>query len=264
MTGRAADDWDPGAYGRFRGLRLRPALDLLARVPQELPPGDIVDLGCGAGAVAPTLAARFRGRRLIGVDQAPAMLAEAEAHGGYHETELIDLADWLPQRAPALVFSNAALNWVPDHTALLPHLAGLVAPGGVLAVQVPDQQDAPSHRLIREVSAELFPKMFDWRSWAPEVLAPRRIIDLLADLGTFDLWQATYHQILPGDRHAHPVRRFTESTVARPVLSRLDMGDRVAFLAAYDAALAEAYPPRRDGSVVFPFTRLFFVLERAA
>lgn len=71
-------DWNPGAYARFRGLRLRPALDLLAQVP-ELPPGDVVDLGCGDGAVAEALRARFPDRRLVGVDASPAMLRVAGA-----------------------------------------------------------------------------------------------------------------------------------------------------------------------------------------
>ncbi len=264
MTIGTDTDWDPGAYRRFRGLRLRPALDLLARVHTDLPPGDVVDLGCGSGAAGAALAVRFADRTRIGVDASPAMLAEAAAEGHYDHTARSDIAEWYPDRAPAVIFSNAALNWVPDHPAMLPHLAGLLVPGGVLAVQVPDQQDAPSHRLIREVSAELFPHRFDWRDWAPEVLAPGRIMAVLAGLGDLDLWQTTYHQVLPGAGDAHPVRRFTESTVARPVLAELDTPERRAFLAAYDAALDAAYPRATDGTVHFPFTRLFFVLTRRA
>jgi trans-aconitate 2-methyltransferase len=236
-------------------------LDLLAQVPIDLPDGDVVDLGCGAGGVSACLARRYPERRRIGVDNATAMVAEAEATGRYHTVESADIAAWQPQRAPALIFSNAALNWVPDHASLLPRLADSLVPHGALAVQVPDQQDAPSHKLLRDISARLFPDRFDWRDWAPEVLAPARIVDLLAARGALSLWQTTYHQVLHRDDAVHPVRRFTEATAARPVLGRLDSDDRDVFLAAYDWALSEAYPPRPDGTVLFPFTRLFFVLQ---
>lgn len=190
------------------------------------------------------------------------MLREAAATGAYSQLVEAGIEDWAPDRPPALIFSNAALNWVPSHAALLPRLRDLLGPCGVLAVQMPDQQDAPSHRLIRDVSADLFPERYHWRTWAPEVLAPARIVDLLDREGDLALWQTVYHQILPAHADAHPVRAFTQSTAARPVLARLDPTEQIEFLAAYDAALWAAYPPRADGSVLFPFTRLFFILTR--
>jgi trans-aconitate 2-methyltransferase len=262
VSARPGDDWSPEAYGRFRGFRLRPALDLLAHLPPGLPDGDVVDLGCGAGAVGEALSKRFPHRRRIGIDQSEAMLAEARAGGRYDDLQAADIATWEPSRPPALIFSNAALNWVPGHVRLLPRLAGTLVPGGALAVQVPDQQAAPSHFLLRDISADLFPRLFDWRDWAPEVLAPERIAALLWPLGSLDLWQTTYYQRLPPCREGHPVRQFTASTAARPVLNRLDAAQTVRFLAAYDAELAVYYPPDPDGSVLFPFQRLFFVLER--
>ncbi len=262
----AEKDWSPGAYGRFRGFRLRPAVDLLAQVPADLPPGAVVDLGCGAGAAGPVLAARFPDRRRIGIDSSPAMLEAAARTTSYDTVLAADIASWRPASPPALIFTNAALNWVPNHTALLPRLAGYLPDGGVLAMQVPDQQAAPSHAALRSLAAKLFPDRFDWRGWAPEVLAPDAYARLLPPLGRLDLWRTTYHQILPPtpDGIGHPVRRFTESTVARPILSRLNGGEAQRFLAVYDAAMAEAYPAASDGTVLFPFQRLFLVLQRSA
>jgi len=253
------DDWSPGAYDAFRGFRLRPALDLLARVPVDLPEGDVIDLGCGSGAAGPALRAGFPGRRLIGVDASPAMLeaARGRAYGALVEA---DVAAWRPEKPAAVVFSNAVLHWVPDHHALMPRLAGLLAAGGCLAVQMPRQFDAPSHRLIREVAARIFPDRFDWRGWEAPVAAPEVYARMLAPLGAAEVWETEYLQRLPASDEGHPVRHFTQSTAVRPVAQRLDPTEREAFLAAYDAALAEVYPSEADSSVLMPFRRLFFVL----
>jgi len=254
-------DWDPEAYARFRDLRLRPALDLLARVPQ-LPAGGVVDLGCGAGAAGAALAALYPDRALTGVDASPAMLARARAGGAYCALVEADAGQWRPVAPPALMFSNALLHWLPDHAALFPRLAGLVAPGGTLAVQMPRQEFAPSHRFLRDIAADMFPGRFDLSGWAPRVMAPVDYVRLLAPLGQVDAWETDYIQRLAPARGVHPVRRFTEATAMRPFLDAMAAGEAAAFTARYDEALAAAYPAEADGSVLFPFRRLFLILTR--
>ncbi|MEO1613841.1 MAG: methyltransferase domain-containing protein, partial [Pseudomonadota bacterium] len=144
MTGHR---WNVASYEAFHDLRLRPALDLLARVPLS-GPGDIVDLGCGAGAAGPALRARFTGERLIGVDASPDMLAKARAVGCYDEVATADISVWAPEVKPALIFSNAALQWLPNHGDLIPRLFASIAPGGALAVQMPGQLERPSHQTM--------------------------------------------------------------------------------------------------------------------
>lgn len=253
--------WDPAAYARFADLRLRPALDLLARVPPDLPAGDVIDLGCGSGAAAAALAARFPDRRRIGVDASPAMLAQAT---GYAVLVEADIAAWTPAAAPALVFSNAALHWLDDHPRLLPRLAAAVAAGGMLAVQMPRQEDAPSHALMRRVAARDFPGRHGELGLRPRVAPPQEYFRLLAPLGAVDVWETVYQQRLPAAAGAHPVRRFTESTALRPWLDPLAPDEAAAFVAAYDAGLAAAYPAEADGSVLLAFRRLFLTLRRAA
>jgi len=262
MTKGEAADWNPESYGRFADLRLRPALDLLAQV-HELPPGAVVDLGCGAGAAGPALAHRFPGRKLLGIDASEAMLERAAATGAYKRCDLADIGLWEPGKAPALIFSNAVLHWLSDHASLLPRLAQLLAPCGTLAVQMPRQWHAPSHRLLREVAAQMFPDRFDFSAWQPPVADPRWYWSILSPLGALTLWETEYFQHLPADRLAHPVRRFTESTAMRPFVEKLDPAETSTFAAAYDAALAEAYPLEADGSVLMPFRRLFLLLVRA-
>ncbi len=252
-------DWSPATYSRFRGLRLRPALDLLTRVA-ALPEGDVIDLGCGNGAVGKALAKRFAGHRLIGVDASPAMLAEAAATGAYKRCLAADVAGWEPAKPPALIFSNAMLHWLPQHGALLPRLAGFLAPSGTLAVQMPRQQGAPSHRFLRDFAGEMFPDRFDFTGWQPAVASMVDYYRMLAPLGRVDVWETDYVQRLEPSPEGHPVRRFTEGTAMRPYLEKLTEAEVIEFVARYDAALASAYPAEPDGAVLFPFRRLFFTL----
>lgn len=263
----AVSDWNPALYAAFRGLRLRPALDLLAQVG-ELPLGDVVDLGCGDGAAAPALAARFRSdRKLIGVDGSPAMLDRAagllspQGNRLYQGLTQADIALWAPVTPPALIFSNAALHWLADHAALMPRLATMLAPGGVLAVQMPRQGEAPSHRLLREVADRLFPGRVPAKP-AP-VLPARDYAELLLAYGEVRAWTTDYVQMLDPVPEGHPVRAFTQSTAMRPFVAGMTPEEALTFVAAYDAALAKAYPALPDGRVLFPFTRVFFILERS-
>lgn len=254
-------DWNPAAYARFGDLRLRPALDLLAQIG-ALPEGEVVDLGCGNGAVAGPLARRFPDRRRIGVDASPAMLEVARAGGHYHALEPADAAAWRPARPPALIFSNALLHWLPDHEALMPRLAGFLAPGGTLAVQMPRQFAAPSHRFLRDIAAGLFPDLFDFTHWAAPVMPAENYQRLLAPLGRVSAWETKYIQRLEPVAQGHPVRHFTQATAMRPFLDKLTDAQAHDFIAAYEEALGVAYPLEADGSVLFPFKRVFFTLTR--
>lgn len=256
MNGADGMIWDPGIYGRFRGLRLRPALDLLRSLP-SLPEGPVVDLGCGAGAVSEALRATLgKDRHLVGVDASAEMLADAR--GRYDDLVQADIATWQPETPPALIFSNAALQWLCDHEVLLPRLAGTLAPGGVLAVQMPHQNDAPSHRTWLHLAHELFGVVPDD---VPGILEAAAYHHVLAPLGEVQLWETTYFQVLAPSDDGHPVRRFTEATFARPLLRSLDPERQAALIAACDAAMAGAYPASEDGSVLFPFQRLFFTVR---
>ncbi len=258
MAGRS--DWNSEAYARFHDLRLRPALDLLAQVG-DLPGGDILDLGCGGGAAGPALAARFGDtRRIVGLDASPAMLAAARKAGCYDRLIEADAARWRPEAPFALIFSNASLHWLSDHAGLMPRLAGYLAPGGTLAVQMPRQYGAPSHRFLRDFAAEMFPDRFDLASWKAPVAAPVEYYRMLAPLGRVDVWETDYVQRLEPAPEGHPVRRFTEATAMRPYLEKLSEAEAADFVRRYDRALQAAYPPNADGSVLMPFRRLFFTL----
>lgn len=256
-TSQTKQDWNPGAYARFRDQRLRPALDLLNAVGQ-MGAGDVVDLGCGNGVMAEALRARAGNRNLVGVDGSPAMLEKAQGVG-YDALQQADIAEWMPRRAPGLIFSNAALHWVGNHEALMPKLVRVLGKGGTLAVQMPHQNKAPSHRVWLSLAEELFAGRVE-KMGTPGVMSPIKYEELLAPLGQFRLWETDYYQRLTAEPGSHPVRRYTESTYARPVLAALDPDEKTDLIRRYEEVMHSAYPVRADGTVLFPFRRMFFTL----
>jgi trans-aconitate 2-methyltransferase len=247
--------WDASQYLRFEDERLRPALDLMARIAHP-GPARVVDLGCGAGNALPALAARFPGAAVTGVDGSAAMLAKAEATG--FATQQAEIAAWSPPAPVDVLFSNAALQWLGGHEALFPRLLSCIAPGGVLAVQMPSMHAAPL-RAEQDRIARSGP----WAATlarvasAPPVLAPGGYYDLLRPrVAALDLWVTEYVHVLRGE---DPVVQWAMGTSLRPYLDALQGTQRDGFLAAYRAAMRAAYPPQPDGVVLLPFRRLFIL-----
>lgn len=247
--------WDAAQYLRFEDERLRPALDLIARIPHP-GPARVVDLGCGAGNALPALAARFRGAAVTGVDGSAAMLARAAATG--FATEQSDIAAWTPAAPVDVLFSNAALHWLVGHDALFPRLLGHLAPGGVLAVQMPAMHAAPL-RAEQDRIARTGPwaAALSGIGSAPAIPEPGAYYDLLRPrVAALDLWVTDYVHVLTG---ADPVVQWAMGTSLRPYLDALEAPAREGFLAAYRDAMRRAYPPRADGAVLLPFRRMFMV-----
>ena len=216
----------------------------------------MVDLGCGAGNALPVLAARFPQAEVTGVDGSAAMLAKAAGQG--LRTEQADIASWSPAEPVDVIFSNAALHWLGGHAALFPRLLGCLAPGGVLAVQMPAMHDAPFRALQPRVAAE-GPWAARLRGVAssPLILETAAYYDLLAGrAASLELWLTEYVHVLRGP---DPVVQWAMGSSLRPYLDALEEPKRAAFVAAYSAALRPHYPPRADGGVLLPFRRLFIL-----
>ncbi len=251
--------WDPDHYLHFGGHRLRPALDLMARVPVSAPER-IVDLGCGAGNVARFLGEYWPHARITGVDQSPEMLAKAFNEGLDVTWVEADLRAWSPDEAPNLIFSNAVLQWCDDHETLLPRLLSFVAPGGVLAVQMPRNHGAASHTCMAAAA-----KAGPWADkLAPllreqPVAEPDYYYDLLSPLAwRLDIWETEYSQILEGE---NPVVEWIRGTALKPLLDALDDEEKAGFEANYAKRIAAAYPPSANGKTLFPFRRLFIIAQ---
>ena len=256
--------WDPARYDLFRRQRRRPAEDLLAAALAwvgERAPERVADLGCGGGDLARRLAERWPDAEVAGIDGSAAMLEQARQTSTRVRWRQADLTDWRPERPLDLIISNAALHWIGDHSALFPRLLAGLAPGGVLAVQMPRNFAAPSHTLLAETIRQgpWAARLADRLGPSP-VHEPERYVDWLAGAADLDIWETEYLHRLDGE---DPVLNWTRGTALVPVLDRLDQTGQAAFLAAYGAKLRAAYPRRPDGSTLFPFRRLF-VMARAA
>ncbi|NBB14834.1 methyltransferase domain-containing protein [Caulobacter sp. SLTY] len=254
--------WDPDIYERYKGYRDRPALDLLLQIPADLDPRTIWDLGCGTGEQAALLARRHPGAKVHGLDSSPQMLAKAAARPEPVTWVQADIAAFDPPQAPDLIFTNAALQWLPNHAALFPRLAAALAPGGVFACQMPTAFETRHHQVLRETAAE---GPWAHRTAAARLIQPTPSLDdyygwLSSSCAMVDIWSTTYLHVLEGQ---DPVVDWMMGTALRPYLDALpDSDERAAFLAAFTANIGTVFPPREEGVTLFPFPRLFMVARR--
>jgi trans-aconitate 2-methyltransferase len=255
------DSWNPQQYHRYADERLRPAADLLARIPLD-DANSICDLGCGSGRATALLARRWPAARIIGVDSSPSMLATARRELPGVQFVEADLVRWSAPLAPDLLFSNAALHWLDDHTRLFPRLMSQLEPGGFLAVQMPRNHDQPSHQAMSSaVGAGPWRDKLRPLLRASPVAEPAFYHRLLKPLShRLDIWEATYLHEFEGE---NPVAEWTKGTAFKPLLDALEEPMRSDFEAAYRARVAAAYPPTARGLTLFPFRRLFLIAERS-
>ncbi|VWX56333.1 trans-aconitate methyltransferase [Burkholderiales bacterium 8X] len=256
-------DWNPALYRRYEDERTRPAIELLARVPLEAP-RRVVDLGCGPGNSTELLAARFPGADIVGIDNSRAMLESARKRLPAVRFEFDDIHDWEPESAPDLIYANAALQWVPDHETLIPRLFDKLQPGGVLAIQMPDNRAEPTHRLMREVAAEaaFSAAIGDADKLRTELLSIDGYYDLLAgNAATVDVWRTAYQHPMAS---AAAIVEWVRGTGLKPFVDRLAPGLQQDFLAEYERRVDAAYPSRADGRRLLAFPRMFIVAGRKA
>ena len=255
-------DWNSELYLKFKAERTQPAHDLAARIPLR-DARSILDIGCGPGNSTAAVAARYPGARVLGVDSSENMVAAARAAHPEFEFRVCEA----PQGLDALgggfdiVFSNACLQWIPEHRTLLPALMRQLRPGGVLAVQIPVQQSQPMHRIIAETA-----RREKWRTAFPAPprafhnLQQNEYFDVLGELTQeFTMWEITYYHRMPS--HAAMLEWY-RATGMRPYLDKLNKAQQEEFERDVSAQLVQAYPAQCSGEIIFRFPRLFFTAVR--
>lgn len=254
------EDWRPEDYLRFNDERSRPARDLLARIPLKAPEL-VYDLGCGPGNSTALLHEAYPQAKLVGLDTSKTMLAKARKDLPQVQFMEADIAAWPGDPDADLLFANASFQWVPDHVSVLLRLLKGLKTASVLALQMPDNLDEPSHRLMRE-TAETGP----WAKTLESAAGSREMIrtpnDYYALLKlhcrSLDIWHTAYYHVLEG---AQGIVDFVRTTGLRPYLDPLEEAMRGKFIDAYRANLAKAYPEIPDGKVLMRFPRIFLVAE---
>lgn len=254
--------WSAKQYVTFEEERSRPARDLLAALPRT-DAQRVIDLGCGPGNSTELLAARFPGAAISALDSSSDMLAAARARLPAVSFTQADIAHWCGQDSKAhydVILANAVLQWVPSHATLLPALLARLAPGGSLALQMPDNLDEPAHYLMREIAAE-----GPWSArlaQAAEARATRHDAQwyygvLHPACAKLTVWSTTYYHPMAGG--ASDIVEWFKGAGLRPYLDALDQAAQARFLERYQQALSLAYPALPDGSVLLPFPRLFII-----
>ena len=250
-------NWNSELYLKFKQQRTQPAIDLVSRV-RSLAPENIIDIGCGPGNSTAVLKSFFPMARLLGVDSSQNMIDKAkQAHpdidfalGDAHEIS----------GGYDLIFSNACLQWIPDHKELLPELMGKLNDGGTLAVQIPCNGNEPLYRIVFEVAAD--PK-WGFQNIALEpngVLSSEEYFNILsACSSSFDIWETVYYHALPSHQ---ALLDWIKGTRLRPYLNALSKEQAALFEKEILDRATEAYPVMKNGTVILKFRRLFFTATK--
>ena len=254
-------NWNAEHYLKYGDERTRPAADLVARIRIDRP-AVIADLGCGPGNSTQILRDRWPQSEIIGIDNSPQMIEAAQRTYPDQKWLLADVSQWTSSGPVDLLYSNAALQWLPDHGALMPRLFGMVAAGGALAFQIPSSTYATVRTLIHDISYR--------PAWSERMNAPRNALtmecpafyyDALVKIATnLDLWETEYSHVLES---AASIVDWISSTGLRPFLAALDTdAERAEFTSELHQRVRDAYQVRADGKVLFPFRRTFVIAYR--
>ena len=254
-------EWNPNEYLRFGDERMRPSADLASRIEVERP-RSVVDLGCGPGNSTSVLKRRWPDAHVVGLDSSAEMIAAARTNDPAGEWLEGDIASWEPGRQFDIVFSNAALQWLPDHGPLISRLFGRVANDGALAFQIPSATYARVRTLIHEIALE--------EPWSERMEGPLNALtmespefyydNLAASARAIELWETEYLHVMES---FSAIVDWISSTGLRPYLAALDSdAERGEFVARLRERTSRTYETRSDGRVLFPFRRTFVIAYR--
>jgi|SRR5208337_1754330 len=254
--------WSSQQYLKFEEERTRPARDLLQAVP-TVKVNSAADLGCGPGNSTELLVEYYPDASIVGVDNSPEMIEAAKKRLPFVKFRLGSIEEWNEPGPWDLLFANAVLHWVGNHDGLLRRLMERLAPGGSLAIQMPDNLNEPSHGAMREVArgAPFAAKLNKAAKARATLHGEAWYYALLKPLSSrVDIWRTTYYHPLAGGVDA--VVEWLKGSGLIPFLKPLSEEEQRAYLAAYRDELAKNYKPLDDGTVILPFPRLFIVATR--
>ena len=243
-------------YLKFKNERTQPALDLAMRVRGRFPK-TIVDIGCGPGNSTSVLKSLFPASDILGIDNSRNMIEKAQKENPHIRFELCDALSFKGKYD--LLFSNACLQWIPDHDKFIPALMSKLNDGGMLAVQIPMNSEEPLFRLIKEVASEPKWNLGEIMEQTNGTLKPVEYYNILSKCSSsFDIWETKYNHSLLNHRS---LVEFVKGSRLRPYLEYLGGEKGREFEEEIIERSKALYPTMADGSVVLGFRRFFFVAE---
>ena len=252
-------DWQPGLYLKYKNERTQPSIDLVNRIGVQNP-ARIIDIGCGPGNSTAILKERWQNADVYGLDNSASMIAKAkEDYPQMHWLQMGAGEDLSALGQFDVVFSNAALQWMPNHNTLIPNLYGLLRGNGVLAVQVPFVRHLPVYDNIQTlITTEKWKVYYTNPPVYPKHYPYGHYYTVLSGLtDAVEMWQTDYIHIMPN--HESIVAWYQGSGL-RPFLDLLpNPALQTEFCKDYYRLITETYQAEKDGKILFPFTRVFFL-----
>ncbi|MBU1055094.1 MAG: methyltransferase domain-containing protein [Proteobacteria bacterium] len=252
------NDWNPNLYMQFRSERTQPSIDLISKII-SVEPKSIIDVGCGPGNSTQVLVNRWPKAKITGLDNSSAMIQKAKHDYPNQEWIVTDALTYESEIKYDIVFSNAAIQWIPNHENLLKKFHGSLKDEGLLAIQIPLFWDMPLGKVINETANDI--RWKDQMEGIADLFTIHNYsfyYDHLSSLfNSIDIWETNYLHIL--DSHI-AIIEMMRSTGMKPYLEKLDNDlDINQFEKKVLIGIKKAYPKQKNGKVLLPFKRLFFI-----
>lgn len=253
-------DWNSEQYLKFKAQRTQPAVDLAKRITAGQPK-NILDIGCGPGNSTAVLKERFPKSEILGVDSSENMIEKAKKSYPDLRFRICDVTSELDSLDTYdVIFSNACLQWIPNHREFIPAVFGKLNKNGVLAVQIPMNGEEPLFKIINKVTTEPRWNFSGMNVEANETLLPEEYFDILSFCtDSFDIWETVYYHRMPS---VEAMVEWVKGARLRPYINALDKPNAKLLEDEISEYAAEIYGKQENGEIIFKFRRFFFTATR--
>jgi trans-aconitate 2-methyltransferase len=251
-------DWNPNLYLKFGKERIQPTIDLVNKIDFNNPQ-KIIDIGCGPGNSTQVLSEKWPEAKITGIDNSEAMIEKAQKDLPLLNWKLMDAGKDDINEKYDIVFSNATIQWIPNHAELLLKFSKIMTENGIIALQIPQFLEMPISKSIARVAED--------KMWAARTQKINNYFtihhysyyynELSKLFGKIEMWETHYMHIM--DSH-QSILDMIASTGLRPYLATLESEkDQEDFKNSVLEKIRTDYPEQENGKVIFPFQRLFFI-----
>lgn len=253
-------EWNSEQYLKFKKQRTQPAVDLAKRIPVEHP-NNILDIGCGPGNSTSVLKKMFPQAHILGVDSSEDMIKKAKESYSDISFKLYDVTTGFDKLGKYdIIFSNACLQWIPNHREFIPILFKGLNENGVLAVQIPMNGQETLFKIMNEVISEPEWSFSSMNVETNETLLPKEYFDILSSCtDNFDIWETVYYHNMPS---VEAMVEWVKGTRLRPYLNALDKAKAEGLEKKITKRAASVYDTQKNGEIIFKFRRFFFIASK--